>query len=380
MSYRSQLVVFGLTALVIGALVRPAPAADPETTSKYEYKTVSFGGDEKENVKTLAALDADGWEYVGPITPTAVAFKRPRYGLVYGLEQTGGYLTGVAFSPDGKRVLFVVGADARGKVHLVDAATGRLLRVLDHPYPRSVAFTPDGKKAVSVGYNGDRTVRVWDLDSGKEVDRFAGGFQAGLGNVVVSSDGNSVLFNGSEDKTARLLELGTGRELRRFEGHTATVQGCALSPDGKRSLTGSYDKTVRLWDNETGKEVVRLEGHDNAVWCVAFLEGGKRAASGGWGRDVIVWDLEAGKEVRRLEGSASHVHALAVSRDGGRLACAGYDGDGGIRVFDAKTFKEVCRLDGHKGATYDVAFSPDGRFLASSGTDGTVRLWRLPRD
>jgi uncharacterized protein (TIGR03067 family) len=43
-----------------------------------EYKAVRFGADEKENTKTLNDLAADGWEYVGPLGNSMVAFKRDR--------------------------------------------------------------------------------------------------------------------------------------------------------------------------------------------------------------------------------------------------------------------------------------------------------------
>jgi hypothetical protein len=43
-----------------------------------EYKAVRFGTDEKENTRTLNDLAADGWEYVGPLGNSMVAFKRDR--------------------------------------------------------------------------------------------------------------------------------------------------------------------------------------------------------------------------------------------------------------------------------------------------------------
>ena len=61
------------------------------------------------------------------------------------------------------------------------------------------------------------------------------------------------LATASLDKTAKLWELATGKELRTFEGHQDWVLSVAFAPDGKTLATASKDKTVRLWDAATGK-------------------------------------------------------------------------------------------------------------------------------
>jgi WD40 repeat protein len=64
--------------------------------------------------------------------------------------------------------------------------------------------------------------------------------------LAFSPDGRRILA-GAEDGTMRLWDLDTGREMRRFEGHTNWVVGVAFSPDGRCVLSGSCDHTLRLW-------------------------------------------------------------------------------------------------------------------------------------
>src|SRR5207244_5085559 len=56
-------------------------------------------------------------------------------------------------------------------------------------------------------------------------------------SVSISADGKRLLT--IDNRTVRLWDADTGKELRVFEGHTDVVRGAALSPDGTRVLSGS---------------------------------------------------------------------------------------------------------------------------------------------
>src|SRR5262249_40129596 len=66
-----------------------------------------------------------------------------------------------------------------------------------------------------------------------------------VNSVAFSPDGKQALSGG--DKTVRLWDVATGRELRRFEGHREEVKRVVFSPDGRSALS-SDDLTAYLWD------------------------------------------------------------------------------------------------------------------------------------
>ena len=64
---------------------------------------------------------------------------------------------------------------------------------------------------------------------------------------MYNPDGKT-LATGSYDKTVRLWDILSGKEIYSLSGHTSSVWSVAFSPDGKTLATGSDDKTVRLCD------------------------------------------------------------------------------------------------------------------------------------
>jgi WD40 repeat protein len=167
------------------------------------------------------------------------------------------------FSPDGRRA---ISAGKDGTVRLWEVATGKEIRRLEgHGADvMSVAFTPDGRRALSGG--ADMMLRLWDLETGKEVRRFEG-HSTVIWSVAVSPDGRRALSAGGcrsrgngfyvpagVDEEVRLWDIETGKEIHALEGHSSSIMGVLFLPDGRRALSGGSDKTVRLWQVGGGKE------------------------------------------------------------------------------------------------------------------------------
>ncbi len=234
----------------------------------------------------------------------------------------------VASSPDGERVLTGSGDKT---ARLWNAETGEeVQRFVGHTGAVwSVGFSPDGERVLTGSL--DETARLWNAETGEEVQRFEGhrwdnreptpsnfasrsGYkkEGSVRSVASSPDGERVL-TGSGDKTARLWNVETGEEVQRFVGHGEGVSSVAFSPDGERVLTGCLDGTARLWNAETGEEVQRFPGGalGGAEWSVAFSPGGperpfrpRQRASRLRRCQAISWGPPPGRALSRRRGAS----------------------------------------------------------------------------
>lgn len=76
-----------------------------------------------------------------------------------------------------------------------------------------------------------------------------------------------MLVSTSGDKTLKIWDLQTYQEIRTLSGHQGEVFSAAVSPDTgpKHIISGSQDMTVRLWCFHTGKLLFCFKGHSQSV-------------------------------------------------------------------------------------------------------------------
>jgi eukaryotic-like serine/threonine-protein kinase len=233
----------------------------------------------------------------------------------------------------------------------------------------SVAFSPDGQRLAYATV--DRTVRVWDVGTGKETLTLKGHTKF-VNSVAFSPDGHR-LASASGDGTVKVWDAATGQETLTLRCHTDGAYCVAFSPDGRR--LACVDGTVKVWDAGTGQEIRTLKGHTTFVNSVAFSPDGHRLASACRDQTVSVWDTATWQETLTLKGHAGPVKGVAFSPDGRRLASATASPDRTVRVWDTATGQEALTLKGHTYGVNSVTYSPDGRRLASGGEDGMVKIW-----
>ena len=328
----------------------------------------------------LATGSEDGTARVWEITESGV-----RELLAVAARETQGGAGGVAFSPDGERLLTGDAGIRAAKIWDVGISGGAEWANLPAPDDvlGSAVFTPDGRSVVATG-DGVPAV-VWDVATGEPErslgpeDREAHPAVVEAAHVDVSPDGALVLTV-TLVGTVRVWDARTGEEAFTV-GEGFTANGGAWSPDGELlAVTGTDGE--RGWItivDRTGQQVAEIpEESDHIPLSVEFSPDGEQIVTTRTraGRQdatvdgVRVWEWAEGEAVTDIP---VYAQPLSVNPTGDRLATS--DRAGGAALWDAATGELTASLSGHIGAVNDVAFSPDGRSVATASADGAVRLF-----
>jgi WD40 repeat protein len=149
------------------------------------------------------------------------------------------------FSRDGKQVL---SSSFDRTMRLWDVATGKEVRTFrGHTgILLGAFFLPGGKQALS--YSLDQTAPVWDLATGKEVRKLSvGPSLSDIRGLALAPDGKRILVgNDGYPPRVRLLDLATGKEVQRFTLVT-NPRGLSFSRDGRLAASGSHRGVVYVW-------------------------------------------------------------------------------------------------------------------------------------
>ena len=354
--------------------------------------------------------------------------------------EKGAVVTKLVVSKDGKRIA----ARTKTIVELFELATGKSLFKLDIDPSRSafqvVNLSADGKQLACTNRL-ESTVRVWNVDTGKELLADSG--HTGKPAIELAADG-ATLSSRVVGVEAFEWDLKTGKGVRKPEPKVATrtspfdysaegklwnfsidnrtqdlivtnkagkeiatckvpdqnSRGMVTSDDGKHLAASFQDRnsTVLIWTPGERKEPFVVTGHRDACQHLKFSHDGKTLFAGAgthnnYNVDVLhLYDVGTGKLIRTLKSNGSPGHSLFTTDDR-VLVTGGLWNDATCRVWDTATGEQTATLiDPTLRLTTEsetpkalakiegIQFSPDERLLAvMSGIDdqSSIAVWEV---
>lgn len=244
---------------------------------------------------------------------------------------------------------FVTLVSTKGKAMVWSSETCAELRNINHnEYVTQMAINKLGTLLATAGI---RTIRLWELSSGKEIYGFPGNSEAKTITIAFGSTDSNIII-GREDFSVRSYESNSGlitstfwacpRDRRDMNG----PRFMAISPDLTKVAVAERGKPVLIWDFECSQDqqpwrcvrhTDRLRDvHEQEAWTAP---------------EVVSWHPE-GTSILILYQGSSIVHWSFLEDDQ----------------------KEYSHIEGR-----EMILTKDGNFLLTSNPSGTLYVWALPR-
>jgi len=221
--------------------------------------------------------------------------------LIMTLEGHSNFVRSVVWSPDCTKLA----STSKKEVFIWDAATGAKSMQFDEhsDWVESAAWNRDGTRLASASL--DKTSVVWNSITGQVIATLKGHTHAVTGVAWMQKDdvkspsdsnlrpgvGSSMLVTASGDKTLIIWDEQTGQKVNQLRGHEGELN--AVVWKGDQIVSGADDNSVMLWDAASGQQVCKLKGHQARVFSVAVE--GSRIVSASGDRTAIVWNAQIGE-------------------------------------------------------------------------------------
>ncbi|CUA71831.1 putative WD repeat-containing protein alr3466 [Nostoc sp, PCC 7120] [Rhizoctonia solani] len=254
----------------------------------------------------------------------------------------------------------------------VALAVGKYMLIVD---AHSVDFSPDDTRIVSG--SGDKTLRIWNAETGSNVLGPLEGHSGWVNSVQYSPNGTHIA-SGSDDQTIRIWDALDGTMVFKIVPPNEFIGAVHLirySPDGTHIISRLRSGLPPVWDTTTGELVLGpLEGYEAAIGSVDYSPDGKHIVTGSDDNSIRVWSAVDGNMVLGpLVADIDGISSTRYSPDGKHIASGSYDGS--LCIWDAQTGQIILGpIRSHSGSV-KLNYSSDGTRIISICGDNTVRIW-----
>lgn len=230
------------------------------------------------------------------------------------LNRHKGKITTVCTTPSD--CMIITGSEDRTCI-IWNSMNGEMLRTLrGHTETvRSIQITPDGKRAITIPDNIDKSI-LWDIINGQFLCYLDDG--NAVDTVCISSDGRTAVSSGV---TVNIWDLTNGQKIKCYNGFY--YNSISLLPDGTRAIIRNDKNTCGLINLRNGVEIIPYKHIKTFSRLLVITPDGKICLSKDW-NTLSVWDVLTGQVINTFELNWEKGGSINITPDGKRAICTDY--------------------------------------------------------
>lgn len=240
-------------------------------------------------------------------------------------------------------------------------------------------FSPDGSHLYTCST--DKTLSIWDVQLSNRVRKLKG-HQGFVNSVQGARRGVQTLVSGSDDSTIKVWD---GR--KRYAIHTLDnsfqVTAVCFNDTAEYVISGGLDNDVKVWDLRKNEILYTLKGHTDTITGLSLSPDGSYILSNAMDNTLRIWDIRAyAPSERCVKIFTGHQHNFeknllrcAWSPDGTRISAG--SSDRFVHVWDTTSRRILYKLPGHNGSVNDVDFHPKEPVILSGSSDKNLYLGEI---
>ncbi|KAL3358037.1 hypothetical protein AABB24_015265 [Solanum stoloniferum] len=218
----------------------------------------------------------------------------------------------------------------------------------------------------------DRTIKIWDLVSGRLKLTLTGH----VGQIRGVAIRNKNMFSAGEDKQVKCWDLEQNKVIHSFHGHLHGVYCLALHPTIDVLFTGSRDCVCKVWDIRTKTHIHVFSGHENTVSSVLTLPAHPQVVvTGSHDSTIKLWDIRYGKTMETLTHHKKTIRAMAHHPKGHCSSFASASTDGNIKKFNLPNGQLLHNMLPQQMNIINAMAVNDEGVMATGGDNGSLWFW-----
>ncbi|CAL1287097.1 unnamed protein product [Larinioides sclopetarius] len=240
-------------------------------------------------------------------------------------------------------------------------------------------FSTDGGHLFSAST--DKTLSIWDTEVGARIKKLKG-HSSYINSCCPARRGPQLICSASDDCTVKVWDSRKRGALHSFQD-TYQVTAVTFNDTAEQIISGGIDNVIKVWDMRKTGVLYKMVGHSDTITGLALSPDGSYILSNSMDNTLRIWDIRPfAPQERCVKIIQGHQHNFeknllkcSWSPDGSKITAG--SADRFVYIWDTASRRILYKLPGHNGSVNEVNFHPKEPIVMSCSSDKQIYLGEI---